>query len=398
MWGKVMKKILVTGSNGFVGKNTVVALKEAKKYEILTIDRNNTEEELKKSVLEADFIVHLAGVNRPKDTKEFYEGNGGLTEKIVGFLREENKNTPILITSSTHAVLDNDYGKSKKQSEDALIKYSDECGAKVYIFRLPNLFGKWCRPNYNSAVATFCHNIAHDLDVWVNDPAIELNLVYIDDVVASIIDIIEDENIVKLSNLDEEVAVTTTGASSIQIDKYYYEVTTVYKRTLGNIVDSLKMFRNMRNSLLIPDLSDGFNKALYSTYLTYLEEDDFSYYLDKKEDNRGWLAELVKSEQFGQMFVSKTHPGITRGNHWHHTKTEKFIVIQGQAAIRFRKLDEDKVIEYIVDGEKPQVLDIPPGYTHSIENIGQDEVITLFWSNEMFNPEKPDTYFLEVNK
>ena len=398
MWGKVMKKILVTGSNGFVGKNTVVALKEAKKYEILTIDRNNTEEELKKSVLEADFIVHLAGVNRPKDTKEFYEGNGGLTEKIVGFLREENKNTPILITSSTHAVLDNDYGKSKKQSEDALIKYSDECGAKVYIFRLPNLFGKWCRPNYNSAVATFCHNIAHDLDVWINDPAIELNLVYIDDLVASIIDIIEDENIVKLSNLDEEVAVTTTGASSIQIDKYYYEVTTVYKRTLGNIVDSLKMFRNMRKSLLIPDLSDGFNKALYSTYLTYLEEDDFSYYLDKKEDNRGWLAELVKSEQFGQMFVSKTHPGITRGNHWHHTKTEKFIVIQGQAAIRFRKLDEDKVIEYIVDGEKPQVLDIPPGYTHSIENIGQDEVITLFWSNEMFNPEKPDTYFLEVNK
>ena len=393
-----MKKILVTGSNGFVGKNTVVALKEANKYEVLTIDRNNTEEELKKSVIDADFIVHLAGVNRPKDAKEFYEGNGGLTEKIVGYLRENNKNTPILITSSTHAVLDNDYGKSKKQSEDALIRYSDECDAKIYIFRLPNLFGKWCRPNYNSAVATFCYNIAHDLDVWVNDPAIELSLVYIDDVVASIMDCIEDENIVKLKNIDEEVNVNTTGASSIQIDKYYYEVTTVYKRTLGNIVDSLKMFRNMRKSLLIPDLSDGFNKALYSTYLTYLEEADFSYYLDKKEDNRGWLAELVKSEQFGQMFVSKTHPGITRGNHWHHTKTEKFIVIQGQAAIRFRKLDEDKVIEYIVDGEKPQVLDIPPGYTHSIENIGQDEVITLFWSNEMFNPEKPDTYFLEVNK
>ena len=393
-----MKKILITGSNGFVGKNTVVALKEANKYEVLTIDRNNTEEELKQSVIDADFIVHLAGVNRPKDNKEFYEGNGGLTEKIVGYLRENNKNTPILITSSTHAVLDNDYGKSKKQSEDALIKYSDECNAKVYIFRLPNLFGKWCRPNYNSAVATFCYNIAHDLDVWVNDPVIELSLVYIDDVVASIIDCIEDENIIKLKNIDEEVAITTTGASSIQRDKDCYEGTTVYKRTLGNIVDSLKMFRNMRKSLLIPDLSDGFNKALYSTYLTYLEEDDFSYYLDKKEDNRGWLAELVKSEQFGQMFVSKTHPGITRGNHWHHTKTEKFIVIQGQAAIRFRKLDEDKVIEYIVDGEKPQVLDIPPGYTHSIENIGQDEVITLFWSNEMFNPEKPDTYFLEVNK
>lgn len=376
-----MKKILVTGSNGFVGKNTVVALKEAKKYEVLTIDRENTLDELKEAVLNAEFIVHLAGVNRPKETTEFYEGNGGLTEQIVGYLKQHNKNTPILITSSTHAELDNDYGKSKKQSEDVLVKYSDECDAKVYIFRLPNLFGKWCRPNYNSAVATFCHNIARDKDVWINDPAIELSLVYIDDVVDSIIDCIEEQNI-----------------SSIQINKYYYEVTTVYKRTLGNIVDTLKMFRNMRKSLLIPDLSDGFNKALYSTYLTYLAEDDFSYYLKKNEDNRGWLTELVKSPQFGQMFVSKTHPGITRGNHWHHTKTEKFIVIQGQAAIRFRKIDEEKVIEYIVDGEKPQVLDIPPGYTHSIENIGQDEVITLFWSNEMFNPEKPDTYFLEVNK
>ena len=211
-------------------------------------------------------------------------------------------------------------------------------------------------------------------------------------------DCIKEENIIELKNIEEELAITTTKATSIQIDKYFYEIPKVYKRSLGNIVDTLKMFRNMKNSLLIPDLSDEFNKALYSTYLTYLEEGDFSYYLDKKEDNRGWLAELVKSEQFGQMFVSKTYPGITRGNHWHHTKTEKFIVIQGQAAIRFRKIDEDKVIEYIVDGEKPQVLDIPPGYTHSIENIGQDEVITLFWSNEMFNTEKPDTYFLEVER
>ncbi|WP_195947755.1 NAD-dependent epimerase/dehydratase family protein [Paraclostridium bifermentans] len=393
-----MKKILVTGSNGFVGKNIVVALNETKKYEVITIDRQNSEEELRQATLKADFIVHLAGVNRPKEASEFYEGNGGLTEKIVNFLKNENKNTPILITSSTHAEIDNDYGKSKKQSEDALIRYSDECNAKVYIFRLPNLFGKWCKPNYNSAVTTFCYNIAHDLDVWVNDPSIELSLVYIDDVVESIVECIEDWNMINLNEINEEVALTTTGSNCVQIDKYYYEVTTVYKRTLGNIVDSLKMFRNMRKSLLIPDLSDGFNKALYSTYLTYLEEDDFSYFLDKKEDNRGWLTELVKSEQFGQMFVSKTHPGITRGNHWHHTKTEKFIVIQGQANIRFRKIDEDKVIEYIVDGEKPQVLDIPPGYTHSIENIGQDEVITLFWSNEMFNPEKPDTYFLEVNK
>lgn len=387
-----MKKILVTGSDGFVGKNIVVALNETKKYEIFTIDKENTEDELKKALLQVDFIIHLAGVNRPKETKEFYEGNSGLTEKIVRLLKENNKNTPILITSSIQAALNNDYGKSKRQSEEVLIKYSDECNAKVYIFRLPNLFGKWCKPNYNSAVATFCYNIAHDLDVWVKDPTIELHLVYIDDLVEAIIDSIEDRNLVKNSNIDE------TDASRIQIDDYYYRVTKSYKRTLGSIVDSLKMFRNMRRSLLIPDLSDGFNKALYSTYLTYLEEDNFSYYLDKKEDNRGWLVELVKSPQFGQIFVSKTHPGISRGNHWHHTKTEKFIVIQGKAAISFRKINEDKVIEYIVDGNKPQVLDIPPGYTHSIENIGKDEVITLFWSNEMFNPEKADTYFLEVKK
>lgn len=387
-----MKKILVTGSDGFVGKNIVVALNETKKYEIFTIDKENTEDELKKALLQVDFIIHLAGVNRPKETKEFYEGNSGLTEKIVRLLKENNKNTPILITSSIQAALNNDYGKSKRQSEEVLIKYSDECNAKVYIFRLPNLFGKWCKPNYNSAVATFCYNIAHDLDVWVKDSTIELHLVYIDDLVEAIIDSIEDRNLVKNSNIDE------TDASRIQIDDYYYRVTKSYKRTLGSIVDSLKMFRNMRRSLLIPDLSDGFNKALYSTYLTYLEEDNFSYYLDKKEDNRGWLVELVKSPQFGQIFVSKTHPGISRGNHWHHTKTEKFIVIQGKAAISFRKINEDNVIEYIVDGNKPQVLDIPPGYTHSIENIGKDEVITLFWSNEMFNPEKADTYFLEVKK
>ncbi len=287
--------ILITGAAGFVGKNLTAALEairdgKDRRFPDLTIgeiyryDMDSTEADLENACQKADFVFNLAGVNRPQNQEEFMQGNFGFASTLLDTLKKHNNKCPVMLSSSIQAKLDNDYGKSKKQSEDALIKYSDECGAKLYIFRLPNLFGKWCRPNYNSAVATFCHNIAHDLDVWINDPAIELNLVYIDDLVASIIDIIEDENIVKLSNLDEEVAVTTTGASSIQIDKYYYEVTTVYKRTLGNIVDSLKMFRNMRKSLLIPDLSDGFNKALYSTYLTYLEEDDFSYYLDKKED------------------------------------------------------------------------------------------------------------------
>jgi UDP-2-acetamido-2,6-beta-L-arabino-hexul-4-ose reductase len=387
-----MKKILVTGSNGFIGKNTVVTLNETKKYEILTINRENCEEELKNAVLDADFIVHLAGVNRPKEIYEFYEGNYGLTEKIVSYLKDNNKNTPILITSSIQAVLENDYGKSKKKSEQALIKYSDECDSKVYILRLPNVFGKWCRPNYNSVIATFCYNIAHDKEICIKSPDTEVTLVYIDDVVKAIL------NCIETNNIDEDIVLTNTDTNCMQIDNYYYEIINVYKRTLECIVDTLKMFKNMRKSLLIPDLNDGFNKALYSTYLTYLEEDDLSYSLDKKEDNRGWVTELVKSPQFGQIFVSKTYSNITRGNHWHASKTEKFIVIQGKAIIKFRKINEDKVIEYVVYGDKVQVLDIPPGYTHSIQNIGDDELITLFWSNEIFNPKRTDTYFLEVDK
>lgn len=378
-----MKKVLITGAKGFIGKNLVTVIKELKLYEIVKIEKNSSEEELKNALLEVDVIVHLAGVNRPKEVNEYYEGNGGLTENIVKILEKNNKKTPILITSSIQATLDNDYGKSKKISEEALIKYSENTGANVYIFRLPNVFGKWCKPNYNSAVATFCYNIAHDLDIWIKDPTIEVNLVYIDDVISAIVDVIEQKSNTK---------------SYRKIHEHYYEVSKTYKKTLGTIVDNLKMFRNMRNTLLIPNLKDEFNKDLYSTYLSYLDKKNFSYYLDKKEDNRGWLIELVKSPAFGQMFISKTYPKITRGNHYHHTKTEKFIVIQGEAKISFRKIDEEEVIEYIVSGERPQVLDIPPGYTHSIENIGTEEVITIFWANEMFNLEKPDTYFEEVNK
>ncbi|KAF2785084.1 capsular biosynthesis protein [Clostridium perfringens] len=384
-----MKKILVTGSSGFIGKNVVVTLRELNLYEIITIDKNNTEEELDKAILDSDFIIHLAGINRPKDINEFYEGNSGLTEKIIRCIEKNNKKIPILITSSIQANLDNDYGISKKQSEEALIEYSNKNNINIYIFRLPNVFGKWCKPNYNSAVATFCYNIANGLEVWINDPNIELNLVYIDDVVNSILDCIKEFTNKNKAGNDKE-------KNFEQIDRYYYRVKKSYKRTLGSIVDSINMFKNMRNSLIIPDFSDSFNKALYSTYLTYLKNDNFSYYLDKKEDKRGWLVELVKSKQFGQMFVSKTYKGVTRGDHWHHTKTEKFTVIQGKANIRFRKIDEDNIIEYIVDGENPEVLDIPPGYTHSIENIGEEEVITLFWANEMFDSNNPDTYFLEV--
>lgn len=380
-----MKNILVTGSKGFVGKNLIVSLKQIDNYKIIEIDSSSSETDLKLAINDADFIVHLAGVNRPKEISEFYSGNNGLTKKIVDYLIESNKKTPILITSSIHAESNTDYGISKKKSEDILIEYSKKYESNIYIYRLPNLFGKWCKPNYNSAIATFCHNIANDLEVWIKDPDIELELVYIDDLINSILECIENDPI-EYNNL----------IYSRKLNDNFYEVNTKYKKTLGSIVDSINMFKSMRETLILPDLSDGFNKALYSTYLTYLDKNKFSYNLIKNKDDRGWLAELIKSKSFGQIFISKTKPGITRGNHWHHTKTEKFLVVQGDAVVRFRRVDENDVIEYLVNGESPEVIDIPPGYTHSIENIGKDDVITLFWSNEIFDVENPDTYFLEV--
>lgn len=373
-----MKSVLITGANGFIGKNLKARLEELKNYNILAYDLDCSYEKLEYYIKEADFIFHLAGVNRPKDNEEFYKGNAGLTNNLVQLMEKNNRIIPILITSSIQAELDNDYGKSKKQAEEIIINYSKKNNVPVYIFRLPNVFGKWCRPNYNSAVATFCYNITHDLDIWVSDENKELSLVYIDDVVEAFINAVNEENRDK--------------------NKYFYDVSKVYHRTLGEIVSTLKSFRNMKNTLITPDVGDEFNKVLYTTYLSYLDENNFSYSLDKKEDNRGWFLELVKSPRFGQISVSTTHKGITRGNHYHHTKVEKFIVIQGKASIKFRKIDEDKIIEYIVCGDNPEVVDIPPGYTHSIENIGEEELITVFWCNELFDPNKPDTFFCEVQK
>lgn len=373
-----MKSVLITGANGFIGKNLAAKLKELGNYHVLTYDKDNTEDDLIQYLKEADFIFHLAGINRPKENEEFYSGNAGLTGKIISLIEKYNKNIPILITSSIQAELDNDYGKSKKQAEDILIDYSTRNNTPIYIFRLPNVFGKWCRPNYNSAIATFCYNISHDLEVWVSDESKELNLVYIDDVVEAFLGAVNEENRDK--------------------NKHFYNVSKVYKRTLGEIVSTLKSFRNMKNTLITPDMGDEFNKVLYTTYLSYLDKKNFSYYLDKKEDNRGWFLELVKSPKFGQVSVSTTHKGVVRGNHYHHTKVEKFIVIQGKAVIKFRKIDENEVIEYTVSGDKPEVVDIPPGYTHSIENISEIELITVFWCNELFDSNKPDTFFCEVEK
>lgn len=367
-------KVLVTGANGFIGKNLIVSLNELKKYEIISIDKGNTKEELKEALLEADFIFHLAGINRPKDEKEFFKGNSGLTGEIVKILKDNNKNTPIAITSSIQADLDNAYGKSKKLAEEELLMYSTSSNAKVFIYRLPNVFGKWCRPNYNSAVATFCHKIAREEEVWISDPNIELTLVYIDDVVRCLISSMEDKN-------------SLSGYSKVDIE---------HKATLGKIVELLINFVESRKNLIVPNMEDEFTKKLYSTYLSYLPEDKFNYPLNMNIDNRGSFTEFLKSPDRGQVSINISKPGITKGNHYHHTKNEKFLVVSGEGVIQFRKIDSEEIIEYKVSGEKLEVIDIPVGYTHNIINTGTSDMVTVMWVNEVFNPEKPDTIFMEV--
>lgn len=367
-------KVLVTGANGFIGKNLVARLNELKNYEVISIDKDNTREELVNGILEAEFIFHLAGINRPKDEKEFFEGNSGLTGDIVNILKENNKNTPIAITSSIQADLDNAYGQSKKISEEELLMYSAYAKAKVFIYRLPNVFGKWCRPNYNSAVATFCHNIARSKEVWISDPSREMTLVYIDDVVRNLISSMEDEG--------------SLGG--------YVNVDVEHKATLGHIVELLNSFVESRKTLMLPNMEDEFTKKLYSTYLSYLPEDKFSYPLKMNVDNRGSFTEFLKTSDKGQVSINISKPGITKGNHYHHTKNEKFLVVSGEGVIQFRKIDSEEVIEYKVSGEKLEVIDIPVGYTHNIINTGTSDMVTVMWVNEVFNPEKPDTIFMEV--
>lgn len=368
-------KVLVTGAKGFIGKNLVSTLDREDKYEIICIDRENSKEELEKGVLNSDFIVHLAGINRPKNEEEFFEGNTGLTEEIIEILKENNKNTSILITSSIQADLDNAYGQSKKGAEEALIKYMADTKGNVFIFRLPNVFGKWCRPNYNSAIATFCHNIARGEEVWISDPTKEMTLVYIDDVVRNIKNVIDNEK------------TYIPGYQNVDIE---------HKATLGEIVDLINSFKESRKSLMIPNMENELTKKLYSTYLSYLPENDFSYSLKMNVDNRGSFTEFIKSKDRGQVSVNISKPGITKGNHWHDTKNEKFLVVSGEGVIRFRKVDSEEIIDYKVSGEKLEVVDIPVGYTHSIINTGERDMVTIMWVNEIFNPEKPDTIYLEV--
>lgn len=373
-----MKTALVTGSEGFIGKNLIVRLQELDNVVIKSFDREDNIETLKKYLQESDFIFHLAGVNRPKNIEEFEKVNVGLTKTLIKLLEEMNKKIPIVITSSIQAELDNPYGKSKKRAEDELIKYTKRNSVPVYIYRLPNVFGKWSKPNYNSVVSTFCYNISHNLDITISNPAKELELVYIDDVI--------DEFV---SLLNREVG---------DFHKHYYNTKRTFKVTLGELADKIYQIKDMRRTLIVPDLSDDFMKSLHATYLTYLDENDFSYKMDSKEDNRGSFIELLKSNSFGQVSVSRSGKGVIRGNHYHNTKNEKFCVIRGKAVIKLRNILDDKIISYYVSDKKIEIIDIPPGYTHSIENLtdGDGEMILLIWANEIFDSENPDTYYCEV--
>lgn len=380
-------KVLVTGAKGFVGKNLVAALKNIKDgkdkttalpadLEIFEFDIDTDKSLLDTFCAESDFVFNLAGVNRPQNEAEFAEGNFGFAAELLETLKKHGNTCPVMLSSSTQAVLDNPYGKSKKAGEDLFFRYAEETGAKVIVYRFPNLFGKWCRPNYNSAVATFCHNIAHDLPITVNDRNHEMTLVYIDDVVQEMLGALCGNE-------------TRDGA--------FCRVPTEHKITLGEIADLLYFFKESRETKQVPDMTDGsFSKKLYSTYLSYLPTDKFSYPLEMHCDARGSFTEILRTVNNGQFSVNISKPGITKGNHWHNTKNEKFLVVSGKGVIRFRKPEDEEIFSYFVSGEKLEVVDIPVGYTHNIENLGDTDMVTFMWCNECFDPEKPDTFFLEV--
>lgn len=368
-------KILVTGAKGFVGKNLIAELKNQGYKDIFEFDMETAKALLDTYVKECEFVFHLAGVNRPKDEKEFMEGNFGFTSELLDLLKKYNNKAPILITSSIQAERDNPYGISKKAGEDLLFNYSKETDAKVFVYRLSNLFGKWSRPNYNTVVATYCHNIARDLDIQINNPDAELNLCYIDDVL-------------------EEFIKALNGNPTKQ-DNYCF-VSVTHNIKLGKLAEAIRGFKESRINLSVPNMDDALIKKLYSTYLSFLPEDKFSYELKMNCDNRGSFTEFIRTPERGQVSVNVSKPGITKGNHWHHTKNEKFMVVSGEGIIRFRKIDSEEIIEYGVSGKKLEVVDIPTGYTHSIVNVGEGDLVTIMWVNECFNPEKPDTFYLEV--
>jgi UDP-2-acetamido-2,6-beta-L-arabino-hexul-4-ose reductase len=369
-------KVLITGANGFVGKNLQVRLAEGE-IAFDTFTRNDTD--LENKVTSCDFIVHLAGVNRPESEVEFFEGNTNLTKSIVSILEANNLKTQIIYSSSIQAERDNPYGLSKKYAEDALIGYSNKSGALVCNYRLPNVFGKWCKPNYNSAVATFCYNTINDLPIQINDPSALINLVYIDDVINEFVSVIK---------------ATANGKTCSENDTF--KVNPVYQISVGELAKQLQSFKESKNNHTIERVGTDLTRALYSTYISYFKPEQFSYPLVKHEDPRGMFVEMLKTKDSGQFSFFSAHPGITRGGHYHHSKNEKFLVVKGKARFGFRQIDTDEYYELFTSGNEPQVVETVPGWSHDITNIGDDEMLAMLWANEIFDPENPDTVYHKV--
>lgn len=364
----------MTGAAGFIGQNLCVFLLEAGFDNIEKITRDDSEESIVEKVKSADFIYHLAGVNRPKNDEDFKTGNTGLTQKVLNTLAENGRKTPILLTSSTQVESDNPYGVSKAGAEQAVAEYQQETGAETYIYRLPNVFGKWCRPNYNSAVATFCYNTINDLPITIHKSDAALDLVYIDDV------------------CNEFVRLLSTTEKKEQ----YCCVAPVYQTTVGKVVSLLTEFKESRESLISAKVGEGFVRALYSTYVSYLAPEQFSYSVTRHSDERGTFVEMLKTKDSGQFSFFTAHPGITRGGHYHHTKTEKFLVINGKASFKFRHISTGESYELIVDGEESSIVETAPGWSHDITNIGDNELVVMLWANEIFDREQPDTVNFKV--
>lgn len=368
-------KMLVTGAKGFIGRNLVFALKNNGYDDILEYDVDTDIELLSDYCNNCDFVFHLAGVNRPDNNEEFKAGNVDFTQTLLNTLKVSKNTCPVMYASSIQAIWDNDYGKSKKQAEELILEYGAQTGARTLIYRFPNVFGKWCRPKYNSAIATFCHNIAHGLPITISDRNYVMNLVYIDDVVAELLKAIGGEE---------------------NRDGNYCYVPVTYTEKLGTIADYISSFPDMRKCLDIPDQSNLLLKKLYAAYLSYLPRESFQYTLSTHHDNRGSFTEFIKTPDRGQVSINVAKPGIVKGNHWHNTKNEKFIIVSGQGVVRFRKIDECEITEVHASASKFEVIDIPPGYTHNLKNTGSTDMVTLIWASEVFDPENPDTYYLEV--
>lgn len=363
-------RILITGADGFIGQNLRVRLAEVGGHEVLSIVKNTTQEQLRAAAAEADFVFHLAGINRPVTEDEFLTGNVGFTQELCAALAATRRRIPIVFTSSTQAVRDNPYGRSKLAAEQAIESYSKARSAPAYIARLPNVFGKWSRPNYNSAVATFCHLAARGQPLPINDPSVELTLVYVDDVVATLLELLKKEQ--------------GTEAAAVKVSPEY-------KCTVGVLAAQIEAFRNCRTTLMSERVGAGLTRALYATYVSHLPPADFVYDLPTYGDPRGTFAEMLKTPDCGQFSFFTAHPGVTRGGHYHHSKTEKFLVLQGEAHFKFRHLLTGELHEVVTSGAKPQIVETIPGWAHDITNVGSQQMIVMLWANEVFDRARPDT-------